>query len=148
MCAFQHTYPPTHHTKPPGPPHKQQEMVDRPPALGPLSPAAAAALLRAANVGVAPAGALDPNAENAAGAATFVAAGGGAAPGGAAPGGGSSAPASGPALAQVRLEGNPRTRLQFRVTVASADAALAAALKDALALLIRTAPAPAPAATA
>lgn len=44
---------------------------------------------------------------------------------------------------QVRLEGNPQNRLQFRVTVAAPDPSLAAAVKDTLAALIRTAAAPA-----
>jgi hypothetical protein len=44
---------------------------------------------------------------------------------------------------QVRLEGNPQNRLQFRVTVAAPDAALAAAVKDTMAGLIRGAALPA-----
>jgi hypothetical protein len=37
----------------------------------------------------------------------------------------------------VRLEGNPQNRLQFRVTVAAPDPALALAVKDTIAALIR-----------
>jgi len=101
-------------------------MVERPPALGPLSIEAATALLRSLNFGVTH-GALDPNPHNDAGAATFTA----GPPG-----------AEGAALCQVRLEGNPQSRLQFRVTVAAADGMLAGAVKEVLAGLIRGAALP------
>lgn len=55
-----------------GPPLKQQEMVERPPALGPVSIEAATALLRSLNFGVTHL-ALDPNPQNDAGAALFAA---------------------------------------------------------------------------
>jgi hypothetical protein len=91
--------------RPAGSPLKQQQMVSRPPGVPPLSREAAASLLAAC--GFAPpapgAGRLDASPDNAAGAGRFAG-----------------------VLALARLEGDPRTRLQFRVTVCAAAAAGAA----------------------
>jgi hypothetical protein len=95
---------------PQGCPLKQQQMVSRPPGSAPLSREAAALLL--ARCGFAPpspgAGRLDASPDNEAGAGRFsVVTGAGGGQGSA-------------LLLLARVEGDPRSRLQFRVTVCAA----------------------------
>ena len=94
-----------------GPPHKQQEFITTPVAV----PAASVvALLQSLNFGCRPL-ALDVNEDNSVGAAYFRF---------------SQAGQEQQLLAQVRIEGNPQGRRQFRVTVCTPNVMLTTKLKD------------------
>ena len=110
------------------PPCKAQEMVERPPATGPLSSEAIVGIMRSLHFGVEH-GYLDPSPHNEAGAAYWAC-----------------GPADQPAeslasaICCCRVEANPQNRCQFRVTVVSPTPAVAAAVHQLLAAQIRAAP--------
>lgn len=94
-----------------GPPLKMQEFITTPVSV---SAQDVESLLRSLNFGCRPL-ALDANEDNAVGAAYFKF---------------GSAGQEQQILAQVRIEGNPQGRRQFRVTVCTANAVLTTKLKD------------------
>lgn len=99
-------------------PYKAQEMVDRP---SPLGSEAVTEILRSVQLGVTH-GYLDPSPHNEAGAAYWTS-------------------ASGETLiCECRVEGNPTTRSQFRVTVSSPNPVLSESVKGLIAGQIRSAP--------
>lgn len=104
-----------------GPPLKMQQMLER---ATPLSIDATLLLLRGLNFGLEHLY-LDPSPNNEAGAAYFIC----GQPG-----------AEQALLCQCRVEGNPQNRMQFRVTVAAPDPALASSVKDMIVAQIMAVP--------
>jgi len=93
----------------PAPPQKLQEVVSRP---HPMQPSQVAAMLRSLNFGVVPG--IDPNQNNVVGGANYA------------------VPCPFNPLCLCRIEVEPNSKLQLRVTVSSGDATLSSTLKEAI----------------